>query len=504
MRFSSLLSASLVLLLTLPAAAQFRARPLVSGLSGALYATYAPGDPSRLFVVLQSGTIRVVRDGVLLPAPFLSVTTRILTGSERGLLGLAFAPDYQTSGSFYISYTRSGDGASIVARYRVSANPDVGDVGSEQIVYGPIAQPYSNHNGGCIQFGPDGYLYFGLGDGGSGGDPGCRAQNLQTPLGKMLRLDVSTTPASAPATNPFFGNPAGLDVIWAYGLRNPWRFSFDSLTGDLWIGDVGQSALEEIDFQPAASAGGENYGWKIMEGTNCYSTAACPSGVPTCNSPALTLPVYAYGRTLGQAVTGGYVYRGCAIPSLRGTYFFGDYSSGRVWSLRLVNGTVTQYTDWTSRLGTIAGLSSFGQDLEGELLLVSIVGTVYRLESTIVTANDLGFGTAGQNGIPAFSVCGLLTAGESAEFRVDRGLPNAPGALLLGLQNNPTTIAPFGIVVPTPLIGSLPLATDALGRVRFTLPGGTGAATVYAQTAIADPVGPGNIALSNALEVFFR
>ncbi len=485
--------------------AQYRFQTYVSGLSSALYVTHAPDDAGRIFVVQQSGLIRVVRDGQLLPTPFLNIASTITSGGERGLLGLAFRPDYARSGKFVVSYTRRGDAASILAEYSVSAtNPDVADPNSGQVLYGPITQPFSNHNGGCIQFGPDGYLYLGLGDGGSGGDPRCYAQNRQIQLGKMLRLDVTTVPASIPPTNPFVNDSSTLDEIWALGLRNPWRFSFDRETGDLYIADVGQGAWEEINAVPASSTGGENYGWKMMEGNVCYGTSACPTGsFPPCNSPVLTDPIQVYSHSFGCSVTGGYVYRGCAIPSLQGTYWYGDYCTGRIWSLQYQNGQAVNWQERTAQVGTLRNLTSFGEDSEGELYAVSSSGTIYRLESTVNVANDLGFGTAGGNGmIPTFSVCGVTTTGESLEYRLDGAAANAACAFLVGPTNNPTTIPPFGIVVPNPSQFSVAFMTDADGKVRFRIPGGLGAATAYAQWAVVDNGGPGGIALSNALEIF--
>ena len=485
--------------------AQYRLTSVASGLGGALFVTHVPGDADRLFVVQQSGVIRVIENGTLLPTPFLNVASRIRAGGERGLLGLAFPADHAQSGLFYISFTRAGDGASVLARLSVSsANRNVADPASYTQVFGPVSQPFSNHNGGCIQFGPDGYLYYGLGDGGSSGDPSCFAQNTRSYLGKMLRLDMSTTPASAPADNPFVNDPNVLDEIWSLGWRNPWRFSFDPETGDLYVGDVGQNAEEEISFQPATSTGGENYGWKIMEGNRCFSTSNCQTGVPPCNSPLLTDPIYTYGHSLGCSVTGGVVYRGCAIPSLNGTYFFGDYCSGTIWSFRYENGQVNGFRNWQSLIGRVGSLTSFGQDAAGELYVVSGSGTVFRLESTVNTANDLGFGTAGGNGqIPAFSVCGLLTQGESAEFRLDGAAPNAAAAVVGGPTNNPTTFPGLGIVVPNPATFGIPVLTDADGKVAFRIPGGGGQATGYLQCAVIDSGAQGGIALSNALEVFF-
>lgn len=496
---------------SLPLAAQtgLTTTLVASGFNSPLYATARPGDADSLFVVEQStGLIRIVRNGSILPTPFASLRTRILTGGERGLLGLAFHPDYATNGYFFVNYTRAGDGATVVERFGTSANPDVANLTSGAIMAGPIAQPYSNHNAGCIQFGPDGYLYVSVGDGGSAGDPGCRAQNGQSLLGKMLRIDVDSA-SRIPATNPFVNDPTFLDEIWSFGLRNAWRFSFDRETGDMWIADVGQNAIEEINFQAASSLGGENYGWKIMEGRNCYSTSACPAAVPRCNDSRLVLPVQQYTHSFGCSITGGYVYRGPGIPDLRGTYFYADYCSNRIWSIRYDGTTVTDFVERTAELrpssGSVSSITSFGEDAEGELLIVSRSGSVWRVEASgPAPARDLGYGTAGANGqIPSFRANGRLLNGAVAELVLDGAAQSAPAALLLSLQNNPTPITPFGIVVPYPVASAIGVVTSAAGDLVLTIPGG-GAAVAYAQWAVVDQGGPGGIALSNALELTWR
>ena len=338
---------------------------IVTGLARPVLVTAAPGDTSRLFIVEQrsgsTGRIRIfdLATNLLVSTPFLSLT--VSTGSEQGLLGMAFHPDYNTNGYFFINYTNSS-GNTIVARYQVSSNPNIANSGSATTVMS-ISQPYSNHNGGMIAFGPnDGYLYIGTGDGGSGGDPGNRAQDISGQLlGKILRIDVDSLPYSIPADNPFVG-VTGDDEIWAYGMRNPWRFSFDRDTGDLYIGDVGQNAWEEIDIQPAGAAGGENYGWRCYEGDHAYNTSGCPS------ASTMVFPVYEYaqgGSPYRCSITGGNVYRGNGIPDLQGTYFFGDYCSNQIWSFRWDgSGGITDLEDRTSELspnaGSIGSISSFG------------------------------------------------------------------------------------------------------------------------------------------------
>ena len=275
---SAALLLSGLLSLTAPAAAAGGTTPLTTvriaaGLSSPTYVTSAPGDPTRLFVLEQGGRIRLIKNGTLLATPFLDFSGAVSSFlGETGALGLAFDPNYATNGFFYVSYTRRADDANVIFRYSVTANPDVATSTGRLRIFGPVSQPFSNHNGGCIQISPnDKKLYFGIGDGGSANDPGCRAQNGSTLLGKMLRINLDGT---IPADNPFVGNPDFRDEIWAYGLRNPWRFSFDRANGDLYIGDVGQNAREEISFQSGASTGGENFGWKYREGSRFFSTGA--------------------------------------------------------------------------------------------------------------------------------------------------------------------------------------------------------------------------------------
>jgi glucose/arabinose dehydrogenase len=319
-------------------------------------------------VVEQAGRIRILDNGVVLPVPFLDLASlvppRVVAGGEQGLLSVAFPPEFAAKGYFYVNYTRTPDGATVVARYRVSVdNANVSDPASEEIVL-TVSQPFANHNGGQLAFGPDGYLYIGMGDGGSGGDPFQLAQNPDNVLGKLLRIDVESgeVPYGIPPTNPFLGMAGIRPEIWALGVRNPWRFSFDRLTGDLYIADVGQGAFEEVDFQPAGSPGGQNYGWNIMEGDSCY-----PPGTVGCNRIGLALPVFVYDHSLGCSVTGGHVYRGSAFPSLQGIYLFGDYCSGRVWGIRKTG------AGWDNALlaATTLSISTFGEDESGNVYLVN-------------------------------------------------------------------------------------------------------------------------------------
>ncbi len=357
-----------------------------------IFVTHAPGDISRLFIIDQPGVIRVYDLGakVLLPEPFLDLGDSVLCCGERGLLGLAFHPDYGVNGRFFVNYSGPGGGfagQTVVAEYQVSTDPNIAIQEPVQTLF-TIPDSYSNHNGGWMDFGPDGYLYISTGDGGGGGDPDNNAQNTSTMLGKILRIDVNTTPYSIPTTNPFFGVRGAEPSIWAYGLRNPWRCSFDSVTGDLWIGDVGQAEDEEINFQPALSAGGEDYGWDIVEGFDCYEP-------PTeCSSDGVVMPLYDYVHQTADpircAVIGGYVYRGCAIPELDGWYVFGDYCSGEIQMIDPSDLSMTKALDPGSNL------KSFGVDATGEIY-VCHDGGVSRLVRTDGKAGRCGPSTGDMN-----------------------------------------------------------------------------------------------------------
>lgn len=339
-----------------------------------LIGIYHCGD-HRLFLVQQNtGIISIIDTLGANIGTFLNICTLISTGSERGLLGLAFHPDYLNNGRFFINYTNTA-GSTVVAEYHVSADPNVANAASAQILL-TVGQPFSNHNGGHIAFGPDGYLYIGMGDGGSGGDPGNRAQNPLDLLGKMLRIDVNNgSPYGIPADNPFVGNPAYAPEIWATGLRNPWKFSFDRETGDMWIADVGQNAWEEINFEPGEHPGGSNWGWRCYEGNVAYNSTGC-AGMGTYDFP---VAVYSHSAPDNFcSVTGGYVYRGNKFPGLYGHYMLMDYCAGDFYSLFPDgNGGFTEYSLITT---TISGLPAFGEDSSGELYVARYNGVVYRLE----------------------------------------------------------------------------------------------------------------------------
>jgi glucose/arabinose dehydrogenase len=345
---------------------------VAAGLSFPLYLTSPPGDP-RLFIAEKGGAIRIVKDGALLPAPFLDLTGKVSTGGEQGLLGLAFDPGYATNGRFVVHYT-DPSGNTVVSAFHVAAeNADQADPTSETVLLA-VQQPFSNHNGGQILFGPDGMLYIGLGDGGSEGDPAGRGQSLDDLLGDILRVDVSSgTGYTVPPDNPFVGRGDARPEIWSYGLRNPWRFSFDPATGDLYIGDVGQNEWEEVDVVSAAQGTGRgaNFGWNVMEGTHCYAS-------PSCDPSAFTAPVLEYSHRLGCSVSGGYVYRGAAIPALQGHYFYADYCQGWVRSFRLQDGQAVEQHQWPT-LAPGGAVPSFGQDSNGELYVMSAEGRVFRI-----------------------------------------------------------------------------------------------------------------------------
>jgi glucose/arabinose dehydrogenase len=345
------------------------------------------GD-DRLFIVEKRGVIEILQlDGTTNLTPFLDIQNIVLTPGgnydERGLLGLAFHPDYINNGYFYVNYI-DNFGNTQISRFSVStSDPSIADPDSEfQIL--EVEQPYINHNGGCLRFGPEGYLYIGLGDGGSAGDPENRSQNLQTLLGKMLRIDIDNTEGSTnyavPSNNPFVGDPNALDEIWSYGLRNPWRFSFDSETDELWIGDVGQGSMEEID-RAAATVSGQNYGWRCYEGTQEYNTSGCP------NQSELTFPVAEYSHSGGNcSITGGYVYRGEIYENFLGIYFYADFCSGEI-------GTIDQSNNQINHGPFNGSWVSFGEDKNKELYIIDNFGSIYKIEGNILSTTDFNINT---------------------------------------------------------------------------------------------------------------
>jgi len=351
-------------------AVDLTAEVVAGGFDNPIYLESPPGDTSRLFIIEQDGLIKIIKNGSVLATPFLDISGSVSGGNEQGLLGLAFHPDYSSNGYFYINYTAT-NGDTRLARCEVSANPDVADAGSLTTLL-TVPQPFSNHNAGMLAFSPiDGYLYMGLGDGGSGGDPNNNAQDSTVLLGKMLRIDVDGTfPYGIPADNPFVSIDTIPDEIWAVGLRNPWRYSFDRETGALYIADVGQGEWEEINYQPDGIAG-VNYGWRLKEGTHCYNPSM------NCDLGGLTDPIYEYPHGSECSISGGYVYRGEAIPELQGFYLYGDYCSGTIWAAAQDD----ESGEWRSAAVIVFGrrISSFGEDAAGNVYVLDHGGEIFEL-----------------------------------------------------------------------------------------------------------------------------
>ncbi len=406
--------------------------PIATNLSNPLYVTHARDGSGRLFIVEQAGRILVMTPGATAPlgTPFLDIRTKVLSGGEQGLLGLTFHPQYTTNRRFFVNYTRRGDGATIVSEFIVSVtDPNIAETDERIII--TIGQPFANHNGGTVEFGPDGFLYIGMGDGGAGNDPGDRAQNIEDLLGKMLRLDVNNTdgaPYASPATNPFFGPTAGRDEIYATGLRNPYRFSFDRATGQIYAGDVGQGQIEEIDI---VTLGG-NYGWRVLEGTRCTNLG--PPG--SCTDPRFIPPITEYNHSGGRcSVTGGYVYRGPRSTLPLGSYIYGDFCTGEIF---LINNNAASFLRDTD-----LQLASFGEDETGELYAVGLEGRVFRIAApavatTVSAANYIGSTLATESIVAAFGT----------DFSTS------------------TQAAPDGQALPTTLAGASVRVRDASGAER--------------------------------------
>jgi glucose/arabinose dehydrogenase len=347
-------------------------RQVATGFNMPLFLTHAGDGSGRIFVVEKGGQIQILRNGQKGDKPFLDITRIVNSASsERGLLGLAFHPKYKDNGFFFVYYTDSTGDLNIV-RYKVSSDPDVADPASAKPILKIQHRTYPNHNGGMLAFGPDGFLYMGIGDGGSGGDPNRNGQNTKVLLAKLLRIDVDNgDPYGIPKDNPFADGTQGRPEVWAYGLRNPWRFSFDRQTGDLYIADVGQNAYEEVNVQKAGAKGGLNYGWNVMEGQHCYPASA------SCSKDGLVLPVFEYSHSQGISVTGGYVYRGQKFPKLQGYYFFADYGSGRIWAMKADSSGAYQTVEALASGQTV---SSFGEDEAGEVYITNLAtGEIFQL-----------------------------------------------------------------------------------------------------------------------------
>lgn len=358
-----------------PATFAIQLEEVAAGFTAPVYVTGPDDGTGRLFVVERPGVIRIIDDGAVVPEPFLDISGIVESGSsEQGLLSVAFPPDFGQSGEFYVYYTARSDegvGDNTIARHRVLADdPDRADPASGEVLL-RLTDFRVNHNGGQLQFGPDGFLYAGFGDGGGGGDPEGNAQNPETIFGSLIRIDAETSegPYGIPGDNPFAASDGGAPEVWAWGLRNPWRFSFDRATGDLFIGDVGQGAMEEVNWLPAGSPGGANFGWNILEGSTCFRSESCETS-------GMTMPVAEYPHDFGCSVVGGYVYRGEREPALAGVYLFADFCSGLVWGMvpgDAGNWVVSEPTPTDVRI------TSFGEDASGELYLTAISGEVFRV-----------------------------------------------------------------------------------------------------------------------------
>ncbi len=480
-----------VQLMNPPVSAQttIQLQPLVSGLSRPLFITSARDGSSRLFVLERAGLIRLLTPGASepSPAPFLDLTAKVMTsttqGDERGLLGLAFHPQFKSNRRFYVNYTRRPDGATVISEFRLSlGNANIADVDEKVLLTFP--QPFSNHNGGMMDFGKDGFLYIGTGDGGSANDPGNRAQNIEELLGKFLRIDVDTpngaVPYSSPPSNPFFGATPGRDEIYAFGLRNPWRWSFDRETGQLYAGDVGQGVVEEIDLiEP-----GKNYGWRVLEGTRCTNL-----GPASCAQQSFTPPIHEYQHSGGRcSVTGGYVYRGKRQTLPAGAYVFGDYCTGEIFLLE--NGPARLLLD------TPYNIASFGEDELGELYLVDLSGTIYRLANPNAPANALANVSAAtfRSGVPLAAES--INAAFGAELAV-LTLVNALTPLPTKLAGTQVSVrdsagterpAPLFFVSPTQVNYLVPSGT-VTGNATVTIISWNGA--VSRGTVQINPVAPG-------------
>jgi glucose/arabinose dehydrogenase len=427
---------------------------LLGGFVQPVHITHAGDGSGRMFIVEQPGRIQVIRDGVVLQAPFLDISAsspeplarRVLSGGEQGLLSLAFPPGFAAKNYFYVYYTNL-NGNNVVARYSLASNPDAANPLSEQIILVLEHPTFGNHNGGQIAFGPDGFLYIAPGDGGGGAcDTFNNAQNPLSLLGKMLRVDVESPvvpPATynVPAANPFSGTPGFRPEIWALGLRNPFRFSFDRLSGDLYIGDVGQAVLEEVNVALVPRLGGENYGWNIMEGTQCSAVTSCP-GIP-CDQAGLTLPVAEYDHTLGCSVTGGFVYRGADYPRMQGIYFYGDFCSGRIWGLEQEGGAVFQNQ---LLLDSPYSISTFGEDQSGGLFLADYAtGSILIIIDQIFA--DVPFDFWAHQYINAIFNSGITVGCGSGIYCPDAGITRAQMAVFIEKS--------LGVATPPPCTGTV-------------------------------------------------
>lgn len=473
--------------------------------SGPISITHAGDGSQRIFIGEQFGRVQVIQSNSVLSQPFLEISNRVLSvGTEQGLLGLTFPAGYSTNAHFYVDYTRQPDGAIVISRFSITSSPNVADPNSEKVIL-VIPKPYNNHNGGQIAFGPDGYLYIGVGDGGSEGDPDNRGQSSNTLLGKLLRIDVESgiSPYAIPPSNPFLDNANYAPEIWDLGLRNPWRFSFDRSTGDLYIGDVGQNQFEEIDFEPAGSPGGKNYGWRIMEGPTNYNV---PAGFT--NFSALTLPVTWHDHPFLPAdfsacVIGGYVYRGPPEPRMDGIYFFGDFQWGWIWGLKQT-GTNTQRFELLNRIPAPYSISTFGEDDHGEIYFADYRGKIYQIQEThqvwppvftptngIANSSNVTLTCATPNAVIHFTTNSIdptetdPVVPPSGIIPIASGVTNKATAYRPDLAPSPVVTAIFGFRVGTPTF-SAP-AGRITNNTPITLSTVTPGATIYYSTNSLTP-----------------
>ena len=450
-----------LLSLPFPAAAQsVSLQQVLSGLNDPLYVTNADDGTNRLFVVERDGIIRVKQPASSSTTVFLDIRSRVLAGGERGLLGLTFHPNYPSDNRFFVNYTRKPNGATVVAEYRVSSNPNVAATAERVVIV--IAQPFANHNGGMIEFGPDGFLYIGMGDGGDGNDPGNRAQNLNDLLGKILRLNVNpatrSAPYTSPSTNPYFGSTPGRDEIYAVGMRNPWRFSFDRANGDLLAGDVGQGVVEEVD---NVELGG-NYGWRVLEGTKCTGL-----GPASCSDAKFIPPVVEYEHTGGRcSITGGYVYRGTAATVPSGTYLFGDFCTGEIFMRR--TGAMSVLLD------SSVNISSFGEDEAGEIYVVGLGGTVHRIVARNTTRADLVVSQlSGPDGAAAGTT---VTIRDTTK---NQGGTTAAASVTRYYYSVDNVYQQSDAALGSRAVPSLAAGASHAGSARVTVPGGIGKGRYY-------------------------
>ncbi len=464
------------------------------------------GETDRIFVTSKKGTVKLFKSSTGNVTEFLDIKDDVFTGNESGLLGIAFHPDYANNGKFYLSWTTNDsiNGDSVISQFNVSAtDPDLGDPLSRVDIWGPLPQVHTGHKSGDIEFGPDGLLYFALGDGGTSFDPFHNAQNLLDPRGSILRFDVDLPFPHIPPTNPFVGDPNALDEIYHYGVRNPYRLGIDDLTGDIWIGDVGQSDREEINFAPAGVAP-INFGWRCYEGEICTEKPGCPD----CATPGFTEPVHAYNHDFGFgcAVIGGTVYRGDAIPAMQGRYIFAEHCTDHVWSFELVGGVKTDFREHTEELfpddGTsLNSCSGIGYDGVGELYLLDFFGDEIFKIVPVIGFKPLSGALAGTNGEPVLAGSGDLIGGQDVTLSLSSALANSAATLVVGLDR---ADLPFkgGVIVPDPALFVPGLPTDGAGTLDLVGLWPVGLPPefqLYLQFWVVDPGAPKGLSASNAL-----